>query len=223
MILSLVFLSCKKERGLYDCPGHCKSYVIKGRIFDATTNKAFANHPVKLRWETFRSNCIFCPRAQPDIYNGKTDRNGNFTIVANLDTTLFQDYSLVLSTPEKENFRNAYHGYLEDDNLKGKPVEVPFYPLVNLTIQLTRKYTDVFSRVSVAYSWRRIDGDQQYVYQNSVFSPMTGEKDTNILISAVADLQTNVRVTKSFNGGFVDILDSIVCKQGSDNVMRIEY
>lgn len=128
IVLTLVLFSCRKERGLYDCSDNCKTYEIKGRIFDPISSKAFANYPVKLRWVTFRGNCIFCPRKQRDIYNGKTDRNGNFSVVVNLDTTLFQDYSVVFSTPEKEHYRNVYHGYLEDENLRGKPIEVPFYP-----------------------------------------------------------------------------------------------
>ena len=84
--------------------------------------------------------------------------------MANLDTTLFQDYSLILSTADKKNFSNVYHGYLEDANLKGKPIEVAYYPQTNLTIQLTRKKNDLFRHVKVSYSWRRIDGGQKTIY-----------------------------------------------------------
>ena len=52
---------------------------------------------------------------------------------------------------------------------------------------------------------------------------MSGGEDTTIHVITVADLQTKVTVTKSFDGNFVDIIDSIVCKQGKGNVLRFEY
>ena len=221
--LSLILISCKKERGLYDCPDNCKSYVIKGRLYEATTNKAFANYPVKLRWETFRGNCIFCPKWQKDIYNGKTDRNGNFTIVANLDTTLFRDYSLKIFTPEKDNYWNGFNSSVDNENMQGKPMDIPFYPQATLTIQLKRTQTDAFSRVMVSHTWERVDGRKEGVFQQSVYSPMSGDGDTVIQVKTVADLQTKVQVTKILNGNFQNFEDSIVCKRGKDNKLTFEY
>lgn len=223
IVLTLVLFSCRKERGLYDCSDNCKTYEIKGRIFDPISNKAFANYPVKLRWVTFRGNCIFCPRKQRDIYNGKTDRNGNFSVVVNLDTTLFQDYSVVFSTPEKEHYRNVYHGYLEDENLRGKPIEVPFYPQAILTVQLMRTQNDTFERVSVSHSWTRIEGNRDILFLQDFYRPMSGKQDTTIHIKTVTDLLTTVRVSKYLNGRTQDVHDSIVCEAGKDNVLRFEY
>ena len=221
--LSLFLISCKKELGLYDCPANCKSYVIKGRVFEATTNKSFANYPVKLRWETFRGNCIFCPRWQKDIYNGKTDRNGNFSIVTNLDTTMFWDYSLIISTPEKDNYWNGFNPSVNNENLQGKPTDIPFYPKADLIIQLKRTQNDAFTRIIVSHSWERVDGTKQGVSQQSVYSPMSGAGDTTIRVTTVADLQTKVQFAKIINGTYQGVQDSIVCKRGKNNVLMFEY
>lgn len=225
LILSTTIFSCKKDIELYKCVGNCKKYMIKGRIYDATTNTGFRNNPFKLTWKTFRGNCIFCPATLNDIYHGKTDANGNFLIEVNLDTTLFHDYSLVFSTPDKENYFNVFHGYINDSNLnQGELVQVPFYPKTNLNIELVRTQNDSFNILTVSHTWERVNNNGEMVFTQDYDGPMMARgKDTIVTISTAANILTKVRISKIFNGSSKNLKDSLVCVSGSKNTLRFEY
>ena len=218
-------LSCKKLLPLDECTGNCKTYTLQGRIYDGTNNVGFSNTAFKLSWEYFRSNCIFCPKPRNDIYVGTTDVNGNFTILVNLDTTLFNDYSLKLITAEKENYYNSFSGYLDNSNLnQSNNIRVVFYSTTNLTLKLFRTQNDTFDNLRISHDWKQINGSGQTTFKEDYFGPIPNRNgDTTINIVTAADIVTMVTVSKYSNGTFKDLKDSLVCKKGVSNVITANY
>lgn len=218
----LFFISCQKENAVYQCKGNCKSYVISGRFYNAVTNTGMGNFPFTLRWDTFRGNCIFCPRKLDDIYKGKTDNNGNFSINVNLDTSFFHDYSVVINPVDNESYYNEFHGYIDLKN--SEHINVAFYPKATLKLNLKRTGTDTFNVLTASHSWDRQNYDNQSIYIQDLYSKgYHSVKDTTLTFSTVAGIMTRVTITKSLNGTFVDVKDSMICQVNEPNILTINY
>lgn len=123
-------------------------------MYDGTNNTGFSNKEFLLRWEYFRSSCIFCPKERNNIYTGKTDADGRFSFSVMLDTTLFRDYSLKLFTAGQENYYNSFTNYIEDSSLTGgKEIKVEYYPTTKLALRMIRTQNDPFNTLTLGYWW----------------------------------------------------------------------
>ena len=218
--------SCKKEKigeGLR-CTSNCKTYNIKGRVFDASNNNGFQKISIILKWEHFRNNCIFCPKPLEDIFHGQTDINGNFSFPISIDTTLFNDYSLKIILPEKENYFIDWIGYfsfLNDTN----NFNIAYYPLTNLSLKVKRTQSDVVQSIRVVHSWTPVYASWQSAFTEVYQGPIPiGIVDTTISTKTVAGTVTTATVWKIYaNGTPIGIKDSLFCNPGNTNVININY
>ena len=216
--------SCKKEKmgeGLR-CTSNCKTYNIKGRVFDASNNKGFQKIPIIFKWEYFRNNCMFCPKPLEDVFHGQTDNSGNFSFSISIDTTLFNDYSLKMILPEKENYILDWTGYFLNDT---NSLNIAYYPLTNLTLRLKRTQSDVVQRIRVVHSWTPIYTSLQSAFTEVYDGPIpNGNGDTTIYTKTVAGTVTSATIWKIYsNGTPIGIKDSLFCNPGNTNVMNINY
>lgn len=226
LLIPVILFSCKKSVKLEVCKSNCKTYVLRGHIYDATVNKGFGYSLFRIRMESFIGNCIFCPRALDDIYVGITDGNGDFAISVKVDSTLFNDYSMKMFTPDRKNYYKAFNEYVANSSLNyGNIILVPFYREANLTVKLFRMQNDTFNTLRISHQWEKINNDGRRVFGDDYWgSKPVGNEDTIFHLVTAADILTKVTVTKSVKyGSFTDIKDSIVCRQGENNVLNIDY
>ena len=223
LFIVISFQSCKKEETL-KCTSNCKTYNIKGRVFDASNNTGFRNMPIILKWEYFRSNCIFCPKPLEDIFHGQTEINGNFSFSISIDSTLFNDYSLKIILPEKENYFKDWIGhfaFLNDTN----NFNIAYYPLTNLSLKLNRTQADLVQSIRVVHSWTPIYASWQSAFTEVYEGPIPNRNgDTTIYTKTVAGTVTTATVWKNYsNATPIGIKDSIFCNPGNTNVININY
>lgn len=209
------------------CTSNCKTYNIKGSVFDASNNKGFQKIPIILKWEYFRNNCIFCPKPLKDIFHGQTDNRGNFSFSISIDTTLFNDYSLKMILPEKENYILDWIGYfsfLNDTN----NFNIAYYPITNLTLKLKRTQSDILQKIRVVHSWTPDYASLQSAFTEVYEGPIPkGNGDTTIYTKTVAGTVTTATVWKIYsNVTPIGIKDSLSCNTGNTgntNVISINY
>ena len=221
----IILFSCKKAESS-ECITNCKTFHFNGRVYNGQTNAGFSNTPFALRWIYFRY-CIFCPPPKNDIYNSRTDGNGNFSITVSLDTSLFSDYSLTINTPDKENYFNLSSQHIEDSILnRGDTIKIMYYPSTMLTLKLRRTQIDTFENFQVKYNW---------VLPNTIYATvqdrwlyygpkLSGDGDTTFNITTIADNVTTAIVDKFYsNGTSVNFYDSLKCLKNVANVIQIDY
>ncbi len=224
-LLTPFIFSCKKETQFLDCANNCKSFSLRGRAYNGITNLGLPNTELKLRWEDFGNGCFYCQGDKYEIYVGKTDENGNFNFAFTVDTSRFNNLSLKLITPEKEDFYNSFTGYVNQTNLNQHPIIIVYYPTTTLTLKLFRIQNDSLKFVNISHEWRQVNGTGNLTFFSDYNStrPIT-KGDTTIKIITAADIQTIVTVEKRFpDNSFLDIRDSIICRKNQNNILNMFY
>lgn len=223
LLLTIFFISCKKETAFLACTNNCKSFSLQGRAYDGTANLGLADTDLRLRWEHFGNSCLFCPGDKNDIYAGKTDASGNFKFTITVDTSRFVNSYLNLITPQKANYYNSFVSSVNDSNLNLLPINIVYYPTTTLTLKLFQVQNDVLKFVSIFHEWKQVSGQLTFVADYYGTRPIVGG-DTTIKIITAADIPTIVRVDKRFpDNSFIDIKDSIICKKNQNNSLSMYY
>lgn len=223
ILISCFAISCKKEKTA--CRGNCVDIAIRGRVYDAISSKGFSNVPVSLKWNYIRT-CFTCIGTTKNVYSGKTDRQGTFSFDVSIDTSLFNDYSLNVSTPDQSGYFSLFPKLIgKYDPQQFQSVNMAFYPKANLTLRLHRTQTDVFEAFSVYHYFNHTDGSGdytgQYAYLKTRQEPFG---DTVIQVETAADVMTKIKSMKSYSNGTVaEQIDSVVYKSTSQNVFDIYY
>lgn len=223
ILISCFVTSCKREK--IACRGNCADITIKGWVYDATSNKGFLNVPVNLKWQYIRT-CFTCIGATKNLYSAKTDQQGNFTFDVSIDTTLFNDYSLEVSTSDQSGYFSLFPKLIGKYNVQQfQSVNMAFYPKAVLTLRLHRTQTDVFEGFSVYHYFNHTDGSGdytgQYAYLKTRQEPFG---DTVIQVETAANVLTKIKRMKSYSNGTVaEQTDSIVYKSTGQNVFDIYY
>ena len=224
-LLTILFISCKKEPQFLACTSNCKTFELQGRAYVGTTNIGLPNTKLRLRWEDFGNGCLYCPGDKYDIYVGKTDASGNFKFTVTVDSSRFNNSSLKLITPDKENYFNSFVGYVNRSNINQAPISIVYYPSTTLTLKLFKVQNDVLKFVNISHGWVQINGDGRTINLTdySEVRPIAGG-DTTITFTTVADIPTIVKVSKRFpDNSFEDIKDSIVCRKNQNNIITMYY
>lgn len=223
IVSATIFFSCKKDILNKKCLQNCKTYNIKGRFYDGTTNEGFVNTPVNLKWDYFRY-CIFCPSSK-DVYSGKADATGDFNFTVDLDTSLFNDYSLQLTTPKFNNYFELFpRDILKSDLQQNAMINVAYYPIANLELHLHRTQTDIIKNLNILHVWKAtVSGETITSYDYTGQTPQI-IGDTILNIKAPASISTKIYITKSLsNGNRVEITDSLVCVKNTNNIFHMNF
>lgn len=224
-LLTIFFISCKKEQQFLACTNDCKTFQLQGRAYIGTTNLGLPNTKFRLRWEPFGNGCIYCPGDKYDIYAGKTDASGNFKFTVTVDSSRFSNSSLKLITPDKDNFMNSFTGYVMRSNINQDRIKIVYYPTTTLTLKLFKRQNDVLKFVNISHEWVQINGDGRTINitDYSEVRPIAGG-DTTIKFTTVADIPTIVKVSKRFpDNSSIDIKDSIICRKNQNNMITMYY
>lgn len=223
ILISVVSLSCRKEIAIEHCSQNCKTLNIKGKFYDGVNNIGFSNMPVELKWSYFRS-CIICPSAR-EIYSGRSDENGVFNFSIEVDSTFFNDYSLQLSTPRVSNYFELFPKNLSKEDLENDSlVNIDYYPIGNLKLNLQRVGTDSINKLSVSHFWKT-HSTGETIFRQDYFSESPNIFiDTLLNIETVAEISTMVMVSVFYtNGNRTDISDSIVCSRNTPSILNMDY
>lgn len=223
ILLSAMLFSCKKEKKDTQCTQNCASYTVSGKFYDGVNNTGFANSPVNLKWEYFR-NCFVCPGSK-NIYSGNADANGNFNFTITIDTTLFRDYSLELTTPVINTHFELFPRVIEKTDLvQNNRIDVAYYPKADLQLRLHRVQTDVMQHLNILHIWKAT-ATGEFIHQYDYFGTapnITG--DTVLNIKTVAGLYTKIIIDKVYpNGTRAEITDSVVCNRNSVTVVNMNF
>ncbi len=216
------FFSCHKQ---YEtCEKECSIFTIKGRVLNMETNMGIANTPISVRWRS-SGGFGFSGGSSKDIADGKTDNSGNFTFNTNIDTSLFKKYSIEVSIPtDNNNFLYipspfSTYSIIEVSSTQSKNFLFRVFPIAKLTLKINYPINNSTSEC-VSYGFA-----PNYGYTccwNK--SPNPSIRDTTLTVETASGILTNIKWYKKDAQGNVKVLtDSILCKKGVENVIKITY
>jgi hypothetical protein len=221
LIISIV-PSCKKEE--IKCERNCVPVRVSGRAYDATTNNGFSNIPITASWSASFTMGGFAPSPKL-VYKGKTDKDGYFAFVVNVDSSLFDKNHLDVQVPvQPEYLRNSYdhveESLFEYSEAGLQNIDFAMYPKANLTIRLHRVQNDDFEYFSVEHYYKR----SAMHYSDYLITGPQFARDTVIQTETSAGIHTKVKSDKTFGLGNVEErIDSIFCTAGGNNIIDIDY
>lgn len=221
VIVSIV-PSCRKEE--IKCEGNCVPIRVSGRAYDATTSKGFSNIPVTVSWFASFTMGGFAPSPKL-VYKGKTDKEGYFAFVVNVDSSMFERNHLGVRVPVQpqylRNFREHVEESLFDYSETGlQNIDFAMYPKANLTIKLHRVQSDNFEYFSVEHYYTR----NAMQYSDYLITGPQSARDTVIQTETSAGIYTQVKSGKVFGfGDFKERIDSIFCTANGNNTIDINY
>lgn len=217
----LLINSCEKDQP--DCTGNCVSVRISGRVYDKTSGMGFKDVPVEVKWV---KACIGCTSYK--IAEGNTKNDGSFDFTKIIDSSFFDNYSLIVRIPNDTNYvspfdfhSNIYHqkdfGFLNLNALQ--QVEFQLFPKTLLKINLHRVQNDAFNIFSLKsiYTGYYSAGGYSVVGQQNA-------RDTTLFFRTAAGVLTKIVYGKTLSGNQQnDRLDSIFCTQTGANTLDINY
>ena len=222
--LVLLLLSCRKQTII--CTGNCASITISGTTFNKISNTAQPNVPISLDWG--RSTICIC--SQKNVFTGQSGSDGSFTIVANIDTSMFKNYGLKLYVSKNDDFivirdstfasNDSYRFYVPGGY---PPVRLNIYPKAMLKIILQRSQTDNFESFSIQHS---AVNENNIVSDYYVSSPkeVTDRKVKELTVPTVAGVFTKIISTKRINSTqVISQIDSVRCTKGGANTFTVVF
>lgn len=221
IIIASLATSCKKEE--FKCKGNCVPVRINGRAYDATTAKGFSNIPVTVSWDASFTMGGFAPSPKL-VYKGKTDKEGNFAFVINVDSSLFERNHLDVQVPVQAGYIRNNDDHVEESLFEYEPaglqnIDFAMYPKAILTIRLHRIQNDNFEYFSLEHYFRRNSTSTDYLITGSQFA-----RDTVMQTETSANIYTKVKSHKTFGfGSFTEQIDSIFCTANGNNAIDINY
>ena len=220
-IIVSIITSCRKEE--IKCEGNCVSIKVSGRAYDATTNKGFSNIPVTVSWFASFTMGGFAPSPNL-VYKGKTDKEGYFAFVINVDSSLFERNHLSVRVLVLPHYLRNFYDHVEESLFEYsgtglQNIEFSMYPKANLTIRLHRIKSDNFEYFSVEHSYAR----NTMRYSDYLITGPQFASDSVIQTETSAGIYTQVKSDKTFGlGDFTEQIDSIFCTAGN-NIIDVSY
>jgi hypothetical protein len=211
-------VSCKKET----CQGNCADITFSGRLIDSSSSRGLAKISIKVYWQD-RAVCY--SRPELDVFNTKTDNDGNFSFTTPIDTSRFGRYALYVSTPVPSGY--IPDGYLGDpinqDNVLKESlstyttsfanIRFILYQKTTLNIQLVRTQNDIFSGF-----------DLDYYYGFVHLGLYTPVNITTFSRATAANVFTKITWTKGYGFGQTSsFVDFIKCTANTNNSIIISY
>jgi hypothetical protein len=221
IVVSIV-ISCRKEE--IKCKGNCVPIRVSGRAYDATRNKGFSNIPVTVSWFASFTMGGFAP--SPKLaYSGKTDKDGYFAFVVNVDSSLFDRNHLGVRVPVQPGYLRNFYDHLEESLYEYSDTGLPnidfgMYPKANLTIRLHRVQSDDFQYFSLEHYY----APNAMHYSDYLITGPQFARDTIIQTETSAGIYTKVKSNRVFGlGDFTERIDSILCTPEGNNIIDVSY
>ncbi len=224
IVLLMAFcLICSCHKPYETCETNCSNFTIKGRVLNMETNTGIANTPIIVKWR-YRQGFSFNGDSK-DIACEKTDNLGNFNFVTTIDTSLFSKYTIEVSIKaDNKDFLyipNPFSDYSIFEIFSNNSENLLFqvFPKANLTFKINYPINNSTSE-SISYAFAPNNGYVFFWNKNS--NPSI--RDTTVIVETASGILTNVKWYKKDARGNIEVLtDSIKCKKGVENVLKIVY
>jgi hypothetical protein len=231
--LTLSLSSCIKEN-LPRCSGHCSNITLAGIIFDKTTNLPLPNitFDANLNLNTF---CLlFCTSYK--VGSCKSGNDGRFSLNADVDSTLMQNFHLVVGAFIPNNYllypepvgpgiqqnlvSQSSLEFFSLDSPEMKNLVFGFYPKTLLKMNFHRTTPIQPQNPSVGLE---IGFDNQ-PKSGWGFEQTDLNKDTTLTINTSANIFTSIVLQKfTTSTNVLSVTDSIKCSLTGNNSIDIYY
>ncbi len=223
--LCIALTACKKT-ALAPCSGNCTEVHVSGDILLQPAGTGFAGVPITVQLSA--TNCIIC--SQSIVTTQKTDANGRFDFVFNIDTTLLPGHKLYFYFANMQQYISVPYSYI-NQNLISRDILVNypsynnglhfwFYPKASLQVNLHRVSTGSFAYFSVEHSFDSQPGITDYIIAGNQALP----QDTTFIVETAANVFTKVTASTIITpGNNLATADSIKCSAMGNNVIRVDY
>ena len=212
--------ACRKYE---TCETNCSNFTFKGRVLNMETNTGIPNAAIEVKWR-YSVGFGFGGDSK-DIACEKTDNQGNFNFTTAIDTSLFGKYSIEVSmATDNSNFlyipspfdKHSIHQIFSNNS---ENLLFQVFPKANLTFKINYPVSNSKSE-SIDYAFAPNYG---YVFFWNK-SPNSNVRDTTITVETASGILTKVKwYKKDARGNNVVATDSIKCKKGVENVLKIVY
>ncbi len=231
--VTLSMSSCIKEN-LPRCSGHCSNITLSGIIFDKTTSLPLQNisFDANLNLNTF---CLlFCTTYK--VGSCKSGNDGRFTLNADIDSTLMQNFHLVAGAAIPNNYllypeftspgiqqnqvSKSSMEFFSLDSPEIKNLVFGFYPKTLLIMNLHRTTPILTQNPSMILE---IGFDKQPTIEWGL-NQTSLNKDTTLTINTSANIFTSIVLQKfTTSTNVVSVTDSIKCSLTGNNSVDIYY
>jgi hypothetical protein len=231
--LTLSLSSCIKEN-LPRCSGHCSNITLAGIIFDKTTNLPLQNISFDANLYLNTYCLLFCTSYK--VGSCKSGSDGRFTLNADIDSMLMQDFHLVAGATIPNNYllypepvgpgiqqnlvSESSVEFFNLDSPEMKNLVFGFYPKTLLKMNLHRTTPIQLQNPSVDLEFG-FDNQQKsgWGFYQTAFN-----KDTTLTINTSANIFTSIVVQKFTTSTIVvSVTDSIKCSLTGNNSIDIYY
>ena len=204
-----------------DCTsGNCVKVNIKGRVYVKPSGSGLNKIPVDVFF--VKQSGAWFPDTRK-VVSGKTNNNGEFDFRVTIDTTSFEDYSLMVSIPEQKNYMRSPNNINEVTVFRSfkkealQNIKVEYYKKTILTINLNRTQTDYFDSFWLYYSFENIThiAGESLSFQSALDKTRQFDVPANILI--------NIWWEKIIGDERNVYRDSLICFPNRNNVFNINY
>ncbi len=230
--VTLSLSSCIKEN-LPRCSGHCSNITLAGIIFDKTTNLPLRNISFDANLYLNSFCLLFC--TSYNVGSCKSGNDGRFTLNADIDSTLMQNFHLVAGAAIPSNYllypepvgpgiqqnlvSSSSVEFFSLDSPEMKNLEFGFYPKTLLKMNFHRATPIQTPNPSIVLE---IGFDNQKSVWG--FDETDLNKDTILTINTSANIFTSVELQKfTSSTNVVSVTDSIKCSLAGNNSIDIYY
>lgn len=226
LLVCLFFFACGQKENFDFCEENCGEVRVNGRVENMETHLGAASVPIRIGWEK-NNGCFFC--FQDNIANIKTDKNGNFNLVLNLDTTNFETQDLVF-TADFDGKKycpwgtgNSYQKHYDINKIGEYDIFYEAYPKVTYTLNLRYSPDNEIDSVKVYHNfyggWWDYGYDYTWNMQDGAQQNLSKKIETGAGAITLIMWQKHVKSTNTW----LSFSDSIRCESKKENVFNIEF
>jgi len=236
LFLTLIVISCVKEKGLPPCKSDCANIVFAGTVVNGAYNISAANTKIKVTTSILSANpysgTIY------DVGTVYTDDNGKFTLSRMIDTSVYRSFSVIATAPpdyitspaflnqvnEFTTYNEAVFFYMIDSSTQ--LIRLGVFPITKLTVNLHRGTPlPVTGEYAVSFEIT-FQGNGLFSYNSAFceYEETTSNTDTTVYLDTSPNLYTFIQWYKNTDSGTVVYgTDSIICLPNVANKIDVTY
>lgn len=226
LLLCLFLFACGQKEDFNFCEENCGEVHVYGRVQNMETGLGVAKNPIKIGWEK-NDVCFFC--STDNIANIKTDKEGNFDLVLNIDTTNFETKNLVFTASFNEKVfcpwgtGNSYERHYDMNKIGTYEIVYQAYPKVNYTLNLSYSPDNDIDSVKVLHNFHGGWWDYGYDYTWALQDGAQENLSKKITTGAGAITLIMWKKHVKSSNQWLNFSDSIRCESKKENVFNIVF
>jgi hypothetical protein len=230
----VILFSCR--RNLPRCRSNCYTINIIGRIYDKTSNTPSGGKPV----EVYFAENGYLRFSSINVASTVSNSHGRFSVTAEIDTSIFLKYRLVVSTPTDSNYLYPPFSYgtgltvaasfYSFNPIAFQNINFQLYPKTKLTVRLHRTQNDSWQYFLIDHhfkpliNWNGATTVFQMGLSGFMVNGSQNSVDSVLTFNSVADTFSMIKWQKKTNGIILqEFVDSFVCSRNGPNIYDIYY